>query len=85
MLLKNIIQEDISMAITDRTNFLAYYQGDNLKQNIKVGDRIPPGSIIEKVINTNKIVSEIESEEISAIIQNIAENSERLVSYLKID
>jgi len=73
------------MAITDRTNFLAYYQGDNLKQNIKVGDRIPPGSIIEKVINTNKIVSEIESEEISAIIQNIAENSERLVSYLKID
>ncbi|ACL19157.1 methyl-accepting chemotaxis sensory transducer [Desulfitobacterium hafniense DCB-2] len=53
-LTRHIIHEDIALAITDRTKFIAYYPAETFAMNIKVGDEIQPGDPVLEVINSGK-------------------------------
>lgn len=55
-LLKDLLQEDISVSITDKTTFLAHYNSDRVKLNIKVGDKIPSSGPLQKVMDENIIM-----------------------------
>lgn len=62
--LKNIIQEDVMISITDEKSFLAYYPGDEMKIDLKVGEEIPEGDPLLQTIASNEIITSIVPEEI---------------------
>lgn len=63
-LLKDIIQEDVMVSITDTEKFLAYYPGDKMRIELKVGDRIPEGDPLLATIAKNEIISAIVPKEV---------------------
>lgn len=56
-LIKDIIQEDVFLGITDKKQFIALFPAKKFKMNLKVGDEIPPGDPIFDVFKTGNIFS----------------------------
>jgi len=62
--LKDIIQEDVMISITDEKSFLAYYPGDKMKIDLEVGRSIPEGDPLLQTIANNEIISSVVPEEV---------------------
>lgn len=58
-LIRYIIHEDIALAITDKTKFIAYYPAQDFDLKINVGDQIPPGDPVLETINMGREFSGI--------------------------
>lgn len=58
-LIKDIIQEDIAISITDRTEYLFYFPHDNLPLKLKVGDKINLDDPIMEAMRTKKIIQSV--------------------------
>lgn len=66
-LIREIIQEDVNLTITDKSNILANYQGEKIKLKFEVGGIILKGSPMETVINTKKVINRVVSEDIAGV------------------
>lgn len=62
--LKDLIQEDIMVSITDKSKFLAYYPGDKMKIDLVVGGPIPEEDPLKMTITNNKILSVVVPKEV---------------------
>lgn len=67
-LLKDMLQEDIAVSITDTEKFIAYYPNEKLPLNLHVGDIIQEGDPYLQAIRTKKITSNILPKEIFGIV-----------------
>lgn len=66
-LLKDILQEDIGVVLTDATTFLAYYPGDTINLNTKVGGKLSTEEPLYKTIKEGKGYTSITPKEIYGI------------------
>jgi len=66
-LLKDILQEDIGVAVTDTTTFLAYYPGDTINLNTKINTKLSIDEPLYKTIESGKGYTSITSKEIYGI------------------
>jgi hypothetical protein len=66
-LLKDILQEDIGVVVTDATTFLAYYPGDTINLNTKVGGKLSTEEPLYKTIKDGKGYTSITPKEIYGI------------------
>ncbi|MFZ5968248.1 MAG: methyl-accepting chemotaxis protein [Bacillota bacterium] len=66
-LLKDIIQEDCMVALTDREKFLSYYPGNKMKVNISSGSKIPKEDPLTQTIAQNRIFTAIVPKEVYGI------------------
>ncbi len=55
-LLKDIVQEDIMVSITDKDKFLGYWPGDKMSIPIKVGAPIPESDPLRATIQSKEII-----------------------------
>ena len=62
--LKDLIQEDIMVSLTDKSKFIAYYPGDKMKIDLKAGTPIPEGDPLRKTISSNSIISSVVPKEV---------------------
>ncbi|WP_147565667.1 methyl-accepting chemotaxis protein [Clostridium tyrobutyricum] len=65
--LKDILREDIAVAIADTTTFLSYRPGDALDVKINIGSSVPTDIMLYKTLKDGKSYSEIVSKEIFGI------------------
>ncbi len=65
--LKDILREDIAVAVADTTTFLYYRPGDTLDIKINVGSKIPTDDMLYKTIKDGKAYSSIVPKEIFGI------------------
>ncbi len=54
-LIKDILQEDVAISITDRTKYLAYFPHENLPLKLSVGDLISPEDPLMEAMRSKKI------------------------------
>lgn len=66
-LLKDILQEDIGVAVTDTTTFLAYRPGDTIDLNTKIGSKLSIEEPLHKTIKSGKGYITITPKEIYGI------------------
>jgi hypothetical protein len=66
-LLKDILQEDIGVVVTDATTFLAYYPGDTINLNTKVGGKLSTEEPLYKTIKDGKGYISITPKEIYGV------------------
>lgn len=62
--LKDIIQEDVMVAVTDMERYLAYYPGNKMRVPIKVGDRIPQEDPLRAALRENRVIQAIVPKEV---------------------
>lgn len=67
LVLKDILQEDIGVAVTDTTTFLAYRSGDTLDLGTKVGSKLSVEEPLYKTIKDGKGYSSITPKEIYGV------------------
>lgn len=65
--LKEVMQKDIMVSVTDRENFIAYEPGFELDVNVKVGSTIPEKDPLRKTILENEIITATVPEEVYGI------------------
>lgn len=65
--LKDILQEDVMVSITDKEKFLSYFPGDKLRVSLKAGDKIPTDDPLNQTIKTNTIVQGVVPKEVYGI------------------
>lgn len=68
--LKDLIQEDIMVSLTDKSKFIAYYPGDKMKIDLVPGTFIPADDPLRKTISDNKIVNAIVPKELYGLSFN---------------
>lgn len=54
--LKDIIQDDIMVSVTDTEKFLGYFPGEKMKMDLEVGTSIPEGDPLKITVRENKII-----------------------------
>lgn len=62
--LKDIVQEDIMLSLTDTSKFLAYYPGEKMKMDLKVGTEIPKSDPLYTTIKENRITTSVVPKEV---------------------
>jgi len=67
-LLKDMIQEDIAVSMTDTERFIAYYPNEKIPMNLRVGDLIPEGDPYLEAMRTKKITVGIPPKEYFGIV-----------------
>ncbi|MFZ5353257.1 MAG: methyl-accepting chemotaxis protein [Bacillota bacterium] len=65
--LKDIVQEDIMVCITDRERFLAYYPGDKMRVPVQVGAKVPSDDPLTQTIKSNSTIKAIVPREVYGI------------------
>lgn len=65
--LKYILQEDIGVAVTDTEKFLAYFPGDTINLNTKVGDKLSIEEPLYKTIKEGKGYTNITPQEVYGV------------------
>lgn len=65
--LKDVLQEDLAVAVADTTNFLYYRAGDTIDVRIKVGQKLNHDEPIYKTIQDGKIYNEIVPKEVFGV------------------
>jgi len=66
-ILKDIIQEDVVVAVADTKEFLFYRPGDTIDLKIKVGQELNPEEPLYKTIKEGKILKSIASKELFGV------------------
>ncbi|MEN6565211.1 MAG: methyl-accepting chemotaxis protein [Veillonellales bacterium] len=62
-LVKDLLQEDIGISMTDRTKFIANFPSEKIPMNLKIGDLIPVGDPYLKAMKQKKIITGIPPKE----------------------
>jgi len=65
--LKNVIQEDIGVTVTDRENVLYYSQGHTIDIKAKIGEKINKNKSMIEALNEGKITNNIVPKEVLGI------------------
>lgn len=66
-LLKDLVQEDIAVSMSNQTNFIAYWPNEKIPLQLKVGDAIQPGDPYHEALSNKKIISQIVPKELLGI------------------
>lgn len=67
-LMKDMMQEEIAISITDRSKFIAYFPNEKVPLKLKVGDIIQKGDPYLEAMNSKKVVSAIVPKEIFGVV-----------------
>lgn len=81
--LKDILQEDISVAVADTERFLYYRPGDTLDVKVNVGDKVPIDGGLYKTIKNGEINSAFLSKELNNIIENVVKTTNQTENNIK--
>ncbi|AKA67855.1 methyl-accepting chemotaxis protein [Clostridium scatologenes] len=65
--LKDVLQEDLAVAVADMNSFLYYRAGDTIDVKIKVGQKLTPDEPLYRTIQNGKIYSEIVPKEVFGV------------------
>ncbi|MBN2795592.1 MAG: hypothetical protein JXR88_09315 [Clostridia bacterium] len=65
--LKEVMQKDIMVSVTDENNFISYVPGNQLDVKVKVGDVIPDGDPLRATIKNNTIITAVVPAEVYGI------------------
>ncbi|MHC1684214.1 MAG: methyl-accepting chemotaxis protein [Clostridiaceae bacterium] len=67
-LMKDILQEEMAISITDTSKFIAYWPNENIPLRLKVGDIIQNGDPYLEAMKSKKTISAIVPKEVLGII-----------------
>ncbi|MCH4886174.1 hypothetical protein EZV73_01275 [Acidaminobacter sp. JC074] len=62
--LKEVMQKDIMVSVTDLEKFISYVPGDALDVKVKVGSKIPEGDPLQATIKNNQIITAVVPKEV---------------------
>ncbi|MHC1682249.1 MAG: methyl-accepting chemotaxis protein [Clostridiaceae bacterium] len=66
-IIKNMIQEEIAISITDTTKFIAYWPHDKIPLRLNIGDRVQEGDPYLEAIRSKRTVSKIVPKEVFGV------------------